>query len=84
MNERIEKLAMNYANKMGNSVLHNAEHLEKFAELIVQECGVALSPMLRDMISRGKAFDLIKEHFGVNMNDQDYDEQGGERGWAER
>ena len=37
----------------------------KFAELIVQECGVALSPMLRDMISRGQAFDLIKQHFGV-------------------
>jgi len=36
---------------------------EKFAELIVQECGVALSPMLRDMISRGQAYDLIKEHF---------------------
>ena len=36
---------------------------KKFAELIVQECGVALSPMLRDMISRGQAYDLIKEHF---------------------
>ena len=39
--------------------------LEKFAELIVKECGVALSPMLRDMVSRGQAFDLIKQHFGV-------------------
>ena len=38
---------------------------EKFAELIVKECGVALSPMLRDMVSRGQAFDLIKQHFGV-------------------
>jgi hypothetical protein len=38
---------------------------EKFAELIVRECGVALSPMLRDMISRGQAYDLIKQHFGV-------------------
>ena len=38
---------------------------EKFAELIVQECGVALSPMLRDMVSRGHAYDLIKKHFGV-------------------
>ena len=37
----------------------------KFADLIVKECGVALSPMLRDMISRGKAYDLIKEHFGI-------------------
>jgi hypothetical protein len=40
-------------------------NLAKFAELIVEECGVALSPMLRDMISRGQAFDLIKKHFGV-------------------
>ena len=38
---------------------------EKFAELIIQQCGVALSPMLRDMVSRGQAFDLIKKHFGV-------------------
>ena len=38
---------------------------EKFAELIVQECGVAPSPVLRDMVSRGQAFDLIKQHFGA-------------------
>jgi hypothetical protein len=38
---------------------------KKFAELIVRECGVALSPMLRDMVSRGQAYDLIKQHFGV-------------------
>ena len=41
------------------------QQLEKFAELIVQECGVALSPMLRDMVSRGQAYDLIKQHFGI-------------------
>jgi len=41
------------------------DELEKFAQLIVQECGVALSPMLRDMISRGQAVELIKKHFGV-------------------
>ena len=39
--------------------------INKFAELIVRECGVALSPMLRDMVSRGQAYDLIKQHFGV-------------------
>ena len=38
---------------------------EKFAELIVRECGVALTPMLRDMVSRGQAYNLIKQHFGV-------------------
>ncbi len=37
----------------------------KFAELIIKECGVALSPMLRDMVSRGQAYDLIKQHFGL-------------------
>ena len=39
--------------------------IDRFAEMIVRECGVALSPMLRDMVSRGQAFDLIKQHFGV-------------------
>ena len=39
---------------------------EKFAELIVQECCIALNPMLRDMISRGQGVDLIKLHFGMN------------------
>ena len=47
----------------GNKIVD--DYLDKFAELIVRECGVALSPMLRDMVSRGQAFDLIKEHFGV-------------------
>jgi hypothetical protein len=41
------------------------DELEKFAELIVKECRVALTPMLRDMVSRGQAYELIKQHFGV-------------------
>jgi hypothetical protein len=68
MNERIQQLA----EQAGSTHKQNlgvyqfyADELEKFAELIVRECGVALSPMLRDMISRGQAFDLIKKHFGV-------------------
>jgi hypothetical protein len=44
---------------------YNEMFEQKFAELIVRECGVALSPMLRDMISRGQAVELIKKHFGV-------------------
>jgi len=43
------------------------DDLEKFADMIVKECGVALSPMLRDMISRGQAVELIKKHFGVEL-----------------
>ena len=68
MNERIKEcmfsagLNSNYLEGF-DSIYSN--QLEKFAELIVRECGVALSPMLRDMISRGKAYDMIKQHFGV-------------------
>ena len=36
---------------------------EKFAELIISECCVALHPMLRDMISRTQGVDLIIKHF---------------------
>jgi len=38
---------------------------ELFAQLVVKDCYVALFPALRDMISRGQAYDLIKQHFGV-------------------
>ena len=75
MNERIKELALDagillyvdhetprhYFIDAGD----DQENVEKFAELIVRDCGVALSPMLRDMVSRGQAFDLIKKHFGV-------------------
>ena len=76
MNERIRQLADEAVTRVAlrcEGSLESDKHgewiryddLEKFAELIVQECGVALSPMLRDMVSRGQAFDLIKLHFGV-------------------
>ena len=70
MNERIEKLfeqaleEFKAENKYATIIVPNPLK-EKFAELIVKECGVALSPMLRDMVSRGQAYELIKEHFGV-------------------
>ena len=79
MNERIKKLA-EQAEQFADDTM-NADPAKydkpgqvkvwrelmqgKFAELIVKECGVALSPMLRDMVSRGQAYNLIKEHFGV-------------------
>jgi len=69
MNERIRQLkeqAMEWVpNKVDPDTKIRLLNAEKFAELIVKECGVALSPMLRDMISRGQAYDLIKQHFGV-------------------
>ena len=63
MNERIKELA-----REAGWDEHHAKfdlRIEKFAELIVKECRVALTPMLRDMISRGQAYNLIKQHFGV-------------------
>ena len=69
MNKRIKELVQqtdawcdqNYA----GDKFYDVRWEEKFAELIIKECGVALSPMLRDMVSRGQAYDLIKQHFGV-------------------
>jgi hypothetical protein len=68
MNERIRKLAEQSGVVMRGTFGKpmNIDELEKFAELIVKECGVALSPMLRNMVSRGQAYDLIKQHFGVD------------------
>lgn len=73
MNERISELA-EQADEYADTKLqmpgeyhpdwHDVRD-EKFAQLIVKECGIALNPMLRDMISRGQAYDLIKKHFGV-------------------
>jgi hypothetical protein len=37
--------------------------VERLIDLTVAECCLALQPMLRDMISRGQAVDLIKQQF---------------------
>ena len=75
MNERIKALLLNERNMFVNGVtesdnkiyIHGSEeNLEKFAELIIRECCIALNPMLRDMISRGQGVDMIKLHFGMN------------------
>ena len=75
MNERINELikSTNYWCAETNSkadwrLLNGVGEMEwnqKFAELIVRDCYVALFPALRDMISRGQAYELIKQHFGV-------------------
>lgn len=77
MNERITELyvqANKYASDAGFKKYDKAGDVnwkwedtvfEKFAELIVKECGVALNTMLRDQISRGQAYDLIKKHFRI-------------------
>ena len=61
MNDQIQKLKQ----QAGIDYNPDQEGLDLFAKLIVQECSVALSPMLRDMISRGQAVDLIKQHFEI-------------------
>jgi hypothetical protein len=69
MNERIKELAIqanlisDEANGFDATELTPSQ--KRFAELIVQECGRALNPMLRDMISRGQGIDMINKHFGV-------------------
>lgn len=68
MNERLEELAKQCYIISGHPQIDGSYFdKEKFAELIIQECGIALNPMLRDMISRGHAHDLIKKHFGINQ-----------------
>jgi hypothetical protein len=68
MNERIKELEKQcWSHRVDGRLVDGQLHFdtEKFAELIVRECYVALFPALRDMISRGQAYDLIKKHFGV-------------------
>ena len=67
MNERIKELIKQATTieEHGWGASYDNFDKEKFAELIVRECGVALSPMLRDMVSRGQAYDMINRHFGV-------------------
>jgi len=58
MNEKFLELAT-----IAKIQMCSHERLQEFAELIVEECCVALHPMLRDMISRTQAVDLIVNHF---------------------
>ena len=67
MNQHIERLLESapYTTISTEGRLFTQQDVAVFAEALVKECGVALSPMLRDQVSRGQAFDLIKRHFGV-------------------
>lgn len=40
--------------------------IDEFVRDIVAECATAIRPALRDMISRGQACDLIRQHFEVD------------------
>lgn len=75
MNERIRELVREAGIKSAPDILviireddgtytrSWTSELDKFVELIVKECEIALNPMLRDMISRGQACELIRKHF---------------------
>jgi hypothetical protein len=73
MNERINELfdkALDEVipNTWTNLTMDQLNDIKNyFAELIVRECEVALKPpiQVRDVISRGQAYDLIKQHFGI-------------------
>ena len=69
MNERIKELEQQcWSHRVDGKLVDGQLHFDtqKFAELVVRECCIALNPMLRDMISRGQGVDLIKLHFGMN------------------
>ena len=68
MESLIDKLASQcWSHRIGGTLIDGHLHFDhnKFAELLLKECGIALSPMLRDMISRGQALDIINKHFGI-------------------
>jgi hypothetical protein len=62
--ERVNQLIQQVGTDVSGKWI-SIDDAEKLTELMVQECYVALFPALRDMISRGQAYNLIKEHFGV-------------------
>ena len=75
MNERIKELGLQASalaleeyrtrqkTEFAGDVIYSDIYDQKLAALIVRECEIALSPMLRDMISRGDAVNLIKQRF---------------------
>ena len=75
MNEQIKALLLNARNMFVNGVtesnnkiyIHGSEeNLEKFAELIVQECASKVDFILRERRDGGGTMgDKIREHFGV-------------------
>lgn len=64
MNEQIRELIKKTGTDTSGRWV-SVDAAETLVESVIKECCVALSPMLRDMISRGQSVDLIKKHFGV-------------------
>lgn len=62
--------------------MNDTKFMEEYTEMIIEECRKALHTELRDMISRGQAFDLIKEHFGVKLNKREKFDQAMQAAFA--
>lgn len=65
MNERTHEMWRECVLKHTRDPMNWQTVADEFAELIIEQCCVALNPMLRDMISRGQGQELIRQHFGV-------------------
>ena len=73
MNEKIRELAEQanwlFADKVTGEFTDYDKRIQKFAELIIKECGVALlvGKELRkyDKVTREAAYEELLEHFGV-------------------
>ena len=65
MNTRIQALIEQVGTDVSGKWI-SVDDAEKLTELMVRDCYVALFPALRDMISRGQAYDMIRQHFGVD------------------
>ncbi len=64
MNQRLVDIMREHG--LHQHISKDCQHrMEMLADIMIKECYVALFPALRDMISRGQAYDLIKQHFGV-------------------
>ena len=63
MNERIRQLALQA--ELNATLLFNKDKLEKFAELIVQECASIFEGVYTDQQRPERIDTRIKEHFGV-------------------
>lgn len=70
MSKLIERLAAEAATAVerrpDSGICLMEEYNPKLLELILDQCRIALSPMLRDMISRGQAMRLIEDHFNAD------------------
>lgn len=64
MNQQIRELIKKTGTDTSGRWL-SVDAAETLVESVIKECCLALSPVLRDMISRGQGVDLIRKHFGV-------------------